>query len=233
MNNSKFLGCLAILAASTSMLVAACGCSSSGPDLSVTFTVTFDTAGGSTVPDQEVNNTSFATKPETPTKEGHTFDNWYADENHATVFDFEKVPITADWTIYANWIQNVTPDDPDDPLGPLPPEESGVKYFVTGMPEWVTDDGCIIFAWAWEAGKDGSWVALTYGEGDKPTEASFVVDHELAGFLLARCKEGTTTPSWQEKDHVAGRVYNQTEDITVESGKTSYTCSAWKDYNPA
>ena len=45
---------------------------------------------------------------------------------------------------------------------------------------------------------------------------------------MARCAPGTTTPNWKATGDVAGRVYNQTEDITV-TGKV-ISCSSWKEY---
>ena len=69
-----------------------------------TFTVSFDTDGGSSVADQTVNYGSVATKPEDPTKSGYTFDRWYADAELTTAFLF-TTPITEDTTIYAKWVE--------------------------------------------------------------------------------------------------------------------------------
>ena len=72
----------------------------------LTFTVTFDTNGGSSVDAQEVVSGALATRPASaPTKSGYTFVNWYSDEALTTVFDFSE-PITADTTIYAKWSRN-------------------------------------------------------------------------------------------------------------------------------
>ena len=72
----------------------------------LTFTVTFDTNGGSSVDAQEIVSRELATRPATaPTKSGHTFVNWYSDEALTSVFDF-SAPITADTTVYAKWNRN-------------------------------------------------------------------------------------------------------------------------------
>ncbi len=65
------------------------------------------------------------------------------------------------------------------------------------------------------------------------TSLEFTTNGEITGMLLARCVAGTTTPSWDIKapSNDPGRVYNQTEDITVTSGVTTYSCSVWKEYN--
>lgn len=66
------------------------------------YTVTFNTNGGTDVDAQDVAYKGLATLPEEPTKVGHVFAGWYADEALATEFDF-TIPITADTTVYAKW----------------------------------------------------------------------------------------------------------------------------------
>jgi uncharacterized repeat protein (TIGR02543 family) len=70
-----------------------------------TYTVTFDTNGGSTVETQTVNSGGIATRPATnPTKEGFIFVNWYSDSALTTVYSFATT-VTANITLYANWLQ--------------------------------------------------------------------------------------------------------------------------------
>ena len=108
---------------------------------------------------------------------------------------------------------------------------TSITWTVTDMPTWVTADGCVIFAWAWQNGADGAWYALTY---TSETSATFEAPSDLAGMLLARCAAGTTEPNWNETGDVAGRVYNQTNDVNTEAGKTSYSFpdQIWKTYTP-
>ena len=68
----------------------------------ITYTVTFNSNGGSEVPSQEVNYGAKATKPEDPTKTGAEFVNWYSDETLETVYDFDTV-VSADIILYAGW----------------------------------------------------------------------------------------------------------------------------------
>lgn len=71
-----------------------------------TYTVTFNTDGGSAVASQTVTSGAKATKPADPAKEGFTFDGWYKDAAFTTAFDFNTA-ITSDVTVYAKW--NATP----------------------------------------------------------------------------------------------------------------------------
>ena len=66
------------------------------------YTVTFDSDGGSAVSAQTIENGKTATKPNDPTKEGHTFVGWY---NGDTKFDF-NTQITSPITLYAHWTIN-------------------------------------------------------------------------------------------------------------------------------
>ncbi|GEM_PF-6046550 len=108
------------------------------------------------------------------------------------------------------------------------PVEDDITYTVTSLPTWIQNDGCVIFAWVWSSNDTGSWKSLTISG----TTATFTVNEELTGFLLARCISGTTKPDWSVKGNVVGRIYNQTENITCKSGTYSYSCSSWKEYNP-
>ena len=125
----------------------------------------------------------------------------------------------------------VTPTSTPTPSEVVTPSEVEVTYTVTDLPDWITNDGCVIFAWVWggSAG-NGKWVSLEF---TSPTSASFKLSDDITGFLLARCVSGTTEPNWQTKGNEVGRIYNQTDDITVSLGVTTYSCSSWKEYNPS
>ena len=65
----------------------------------VTYTVKFDSDGGSVVESAKVNHGEKVKKPADPTKTGYTFKGWL---NGETVYDFEKA-VTADITLKAKW----------------------------------------------------------------------------------------------------------------------------------
>ena len=65
-----------------------------------TYTVTFNSDGGSAVPSQTVEHGKTAVKPADPTREGsYTFLGWF---NGDTSYDFD-LPVTADLTLTARW----------------------------------------------------------------------------------------------------------------------------------
>ncbi len=66
-----------------------------------TYTVTYQTNGGSSVTSQTIKYYSTATAP-TTTYYGYTFVGWYSNEALTTLYNFNS-PITADITLYAKW----------------------------------------------------------------------------------------------------------------------------------
>ena len=68
-----------------------------------TYTVTFDSNGGTDVLPQTVLEGEKATKPVDPTTLSDEFDGWYIDKNFDKEFDF-NTPITGDITLYAKWV---------------------------------------------------------------------------------------------------------------------------------
>jgi uncharacterized repeat protein (TIGR02543 family) len=69
---------------------------------SPTFTITFNSNGGSAVSSQTVAPAGVTTRPPDPTKTGDTFAGWYRDAGLTNSFDF-ATPITADMTLHAKW----------------------------------------------------------------------------------------------------------------------------------
>lgn len=67
-----------------------------------TWSVTFDSQGGSEVATQIVNDGDVAVRPDDPTKENYEFLGWYEEAGAITPFDF-NTPITTNWTLYAGW----------------------------------------------------------------------------------------------------------------------------------
>ncbi|MBM6968130.1 InlB B-repeat-containing protein [Pseudoramibacter alactolyticus] len=65
----------------------------------MTYTVKFDSRGGTPVPDQTVEHGKKAVKPADPTKEDHVFDGWYW---CGRKFDF-NMPITTNLKLTAHW----------------------------------------------------------------------------------------------------------------------------------
>ena len=72
----------------------------------VTYTVTFDTDGGSSVADQVVNAGAKVVKPADPTKADNTFAGWYSNAAKTKTWNFNTGTVDSDMTLYAKWTPN-------------------------------------------------------------------------------------------------------------------------------
>ncbi|GAA3884738.1 hypothetical protein GCM10022381_28650 [Leifsonia kafniensis] len=68
----------------------------------VTWTITFDTRGGSDVAAVIVDNGTVITSPKSPTRTGYSFKGWYTAASNGSAWNF-ATPVTADATVYAQW----------------------------------------------------------------------------------------------------------------------------------
>jgi len=73
----------------------------------VTYTVTFNSNGGSAVTAQEVFSGGLVTKPIDPTKAGNTFAGWCRDADLTTLWNFNTNTVTENITLYAKWTVNI------------------------------------------------------------------------------------------------------------------------------
>ena len=73
----------------------------------ISYTVTFNSNGGSSVESFSVINGKTIEKPEDPTKEGYKFIGWYTDDKFTEPFLFGSQAVVSDLTLYAYWGQEV------------------------------------------------------------------------------------------------------------------------------
>ena len=68
------------------------------------YTIKFETNGGSSVKNQTVVKNNKVSSPVNPTKEGHIFDGWYTDKGLTKKYDFDT-KVTGSLTLYAKWVE--------------------------------------------------------------------------------------------------------------------------------
>lgn len=66
-------------------------------------TVSFETAGGSTIEAEQVDEGESLNSPADPVRDGYSFGGWYADAGFTTPVTFPLTP-DADMTLYAKWV---------------------------------------------------------------------------------------------------------------------------------
>jgi len=69
-----------------------------------TFTVTWESNGGTGIPNIQANDGSTIDEPVEPTRSGYIFDGWYQDATFETIWDFDNDTVTSDITLYAKWV---------------------------------------------------------------------------------------------------------------------------------
>jgi len=76
-------------------------------DTAQTFTVRFDSRGGSAVNSQNVQMNGLVTRPTNPTRTGHTFAGWFTNSNiTGNAWNFGTSRVTGDMTLFAGWTVN-------------------------------------------------------------------------------------------------------------------------------
>ncbi len=128
------------------------------------YTVKFDTDGGSDVTAQTVSYNKTATEPTAPTKDGFTFDGWYTNEEFTTKYDFTS-KVTKSFTLYAKWIENKVEEPTDDTSAPT---ENPFADVDTG--DWFYDAVMFVF----ENGIASGMTSTEYAPDVKVTRAQFV-----------------------------------------------------------
>ena len=198
---------------------------------------------------QTVKNFEKVTKPADPTippqDEFPVFKGWSTHEivdDMKYLWDFDNDTVqtrSSTLNLFGIWVEEGG-EDPDIPVDPG--DVTMADFTITNCPDWTNKDGVKVFAWTWGNhtgdGGGGKWRLCTlnpsdYTEGAKVT-VTINAPEDITGMLLVRCHYQTTEPNWDLKTedtlNTPGRVYNQTADITVTSGKTSYECPGWVDY---
>lgn len=94
------------------------------------YTITFNTNGGSAIGPTTVDEGVLLKKPQDPTKAGYTFAGWYTDAELTKAYDFANA-VVDNMTLYAKWEQPMAPNpgkpnpgEPGKPDAPNPKKPS-------------------------------------------------------------------------------------------------------------
>ena len=91
--------------------------SSGGGGRASSFTIKFDTNGGSKIENVKVTRNNTLTEPKTPTKDGFKFEGWYSDKELIKIYDF-AAKVTSSFTLYAKWTEVEKKPEDDKPAVP-------------------------------------------------------------------------------------------------------------------
>ncbi|MFR9503955.1 MAG: InlB B-repeat-containing protein [Rikenellaceae bacterium] len=125
-----------------------------------TYTVSFETNGGSAITAVKVESGLKISQPADPTKDGETFAGWYSDMELTAEFDFNEA-ITSDITLYASWLVN-TLTITFDSCGGSEVEPQTIDYNTTiSEPEAPTKNGYSFVDWYSDALLTNLWSFTT------------------------------------------------------------------------
>jgi len=85
-------------------------------DVEITYTVVFNSDGGTTIPEQEVKENEKVVKPSNPTRDGYTFKGYYTEKNGGGTQIYNEnmasdiiYKYTNNVTLYAHWVDDILP----------------------------------------------------------------------------------------------------------------------------
>jgi len=171
-----------------SLLISSCG----NPFVNAVLdpkTARFETNGGSSIESQTVYRYYPIKRPADPVKSGHTFDEWYTDnETFLEQWGFDTIP-TTDITLYANW----KVDDTEM-------EENTINIF------WVDDAGQISIGTTGQPFMDNT-VAVPYGEKASFSTSADYTDHYWTLYGNAVAANPDNSYTFDSNDKEIGKSY--------------------------
>jgi len=196
------------------------------------YTVTFDSQGGSSVPSQTIPASGLVIQPTDPTRAGYTFAGWYKEPACTTSWNFLTDTVTSTLTFYARWTAPATytviamPNTAD--YGSV----SGGGRYAGGtlvVLRAAPNLGCVFVRWL-----DGSITVATAPEyaftitGDRTLTAEFARIEVPAWHAVTVSNAGSGTVSASPGVAMNGAI------ITLSSTPpTGYHFLAWRAVRPA
>jgi uncharacterized repeat protein (TIGR02543 family) len=166
MKRNLRIGVVILMTATLSLAaLALTGCPGTDPGVvEDSYTVTFDSQGGTPVDAQTVVSGGKATEPgQAPVKDGNSFGGWHKDAAGTNAWVFATDTVTADITLYAKWI----PDSGAEPVNYAVSFNSQGGSFVSGVsvpeggkvtkPADPTREGYTFAGWHKEAAGTTAW----------------------------------------------------------------------------
>jgi len=121
-----------------------------------TFTVTFNTNGGSAIPSQSVASGGKVTQPLNPARASHGFNAWYKEAGFQNRWNFEEDIVTQDMTLHARWVLGgyTVIYDANGGVGEMPSSNFVIGVFSPLQANAFTWEGMIFAGWSSSAGGD-------------------------------------------------------------------------------
>ena len=187
------------------------------------YTVTFNSNGGTAVKAQTVKNGAKASKPADPAKSGYAFKGWYSDKSLTKAYDFNST-VRSNLTLYAKWEKKATYTVTFNANGGTAVEAQTVEAGCAAVePPAPTRPNCVFNGWRRHAAGyvDGTYTASGKGIGGMVPVTVTVKDGEIA---LVEVGPNSETPGIGSKaiELLPARIVEAggTEGVDAVSGAT-------------
>ena len=183
-----------------------------------TYTVNFDSCGGSALASKEASSGALVVAPVAPTRTGYTFDGWYKEATCSNAWNFSADKITQDTTLYAKWtIKSFTASF--NTQGGSSVDSQSVDYgTVVTSPAAPTRTGYTFAGWYKEAACSNAWDFST----DKITQdTTLYAKWTIKSFTASFNTQGGSSIGNQSVDY--GTVATRPADPT----RSGYAFDGW------
>ncbi|MBP0726487.1 InlB B-repeat-containing protein [Bacillus sp. RG28] len=217
------------------------------------YTVSFNSQGGSVVDSKTVIFNTTVGEPTAPTRPGYTFVGWYKDAEGQTAWNFATDKVTENTILYAKWSSNSYTVSFNSQGGSVVDSKTVIFNTTVGEPAAPTRPGYTFVGWykdaegknAWNFATDkvtentilyAKWSSNSYtvsfnSQGGSVVESKTVIFNTTVGEPVAPTRSGYTFVGWY-KDAEGKNAWNFTTDkVTANTilyarwSSNSYTVS--------
>lgn len=123
----------------------------------ITYKVSFNSKGGSSVAAQKVNRNGLAKTPSKPARPGYSFVNWYKDTKYKNVWKFSSNHVTSNVTLYAKWKTQSAKTVKFETNNGTPVASQTVPYNSLLKIPATTKVGCTFAGWFKDSSLTSAW----------------------------------------------------------------------------
>ncbi|WP_317979150.1 InlB B-repeat-containing protein [Paenibacillus glycanilyticus] len=180
------------------------------------YSITFNSNGGSGVNGQTVNYNGTVSEPTDPTKTGYTFGGWYTDSNLDNKYVF-ATPVTGDITLYAKWTLNAYTVTFNSNSGSAVSPQTVNHGQAADKPADPTRTGYTFGGWYSDSGLKNAYIFTTQVTGNMTLYAKWTIN----SYSITFNSNGGSGVNDQTVN------YNGTVSEPTDPTKTGYTFGGW------
>ena len=184
----------------------------------ITYTVTFNSQGGSSIPNVVVNHGAKVAEPTPPIRNGYTLRGWYDQPTDGFIWFFDYSTVTEDMTLYAYWMIN-TYTITFDSKGGTPVASVSTEFNSTiTAPSAPTRTGYAFVGWYKDEALTTPW---NFNSDVVTANATLFAKWSANLYIVSFDSKGGSSVNYIEAS------YNSTINRPADPTKTGYTFAGW------